>query len=120
MTKKTKSTEKASKRTAKKAVEKKSTIEKSSAQEKKSIPFKIYAPEASSAYLVGDFNNWDQCSLSMKKRDDGYWETSIELSPGEYQYKYLIDGKWENDITEEMVPNQYGTMNNIIKIPKEK
>ncbi len=119
MAKKTNTAEKSTKRTAKKTAEKKQTIEKSAEQGKKSIPFKIYAPEANSIYLVGDFNNWDQCSLAMKKREDGYWETYLELSPGEYQYKYLIDGKWENDVTEEMIPNQFGTMNNIIRIPSE-
>jgi 1,4-alpha-glucan branching enzyme len=82
----------------------------------KAIVFKIYAPQAHQIQLVADFNNWDICSLPMLKRDDGVWEITIALSAGEYQYKYLVDGKWENDIQEAMLPNPYGTMNNSIKI----
>ncbi|OGF66866.1 MAG: hypothetical protein A2Y62_21920 [Candidatus Fischerbacteria bacterium RBG_13_37_8] len=82
----------------------------------KKIVFKIYAPEAQEIYLTGDFNEWDYRSLSMVKREDGVWEVEQELLPGEYQYKYIIDGRWEIDNRQEMRANEFGTMNNIIKI----
>lgn len=97
----------------KKSVSKK---EKAKKEKTRSIVFKIYCPEAKEVFLAGDFNNWDEHSLPMIKREDGVWELAQELKPGEYQYKYLVDGNWETDNQQELVANQFGTMNNIIRI----
>lgn len=49
--------------------------------------------------LVGDFNNWKEGDIKMKKLKDGSFTTTIDLETGkEYSFRYLIDGKtWEND-----------------------
>jgi hypothetical protein len=49
-------------------------------------------------YLSGSFNNWSTMELPMQKTASG-WETSFELAPGRYLYKYITDGKWINDPT---------------------
>ena len=60
--------------------------------------FDLFAPEAKNVFLVGDFNNWDIHSHPMKKDSDGIWEISIDLMPGVYEYRFLVDGKWESDL----------------------
>lgn len=54
---------------------------------------------AKAVALVGEFNNWDVSTLTLKKQKDGSYKTTVELPVGgEYQYRYLLDGsKWEND-----------------------
>jgi len=48
--------------------------------------------------VIGDFNNWDSSRNSFKRHDDGTWMTEIELSPGNYRYKFLInDSIYFND-----------------------
>ncbi|MEM1321627.1 MAG: hypothetical protein AAGG75_15320 [Bacteroidota bacterium] len=53
-------------------------------------------PEAQHVVLSGDFNNWNGAELIMEKQADG-WALPIALRPGNYQYKFIIDGRWTVD-----------------------
>jgi hypothetical protein len=58
------------------------------------VLFVVPAPlNATSVVVVGDFNDWEATPLTDKD-GDGIWTTTIPLSPGRYEYGYLIDGKW--------------------------
>ncbi len=51
-------------------------------------------------YLAGNFNNWNPSDPQFLMKDDdgdGTWSITVKLAPGEYQYKYVIDGKWTQD-----------------------
>ncbi|HEX9970479.1 MAG TPA: alpha-amylase family glycosyl hydrolase, partial [bacterium] len=64
------------------------------------IVFKLKAaPNTSSVYLVGDFNNWSKTANPMLDLDgDGTWETTVNLEPGNFQYRFLLDGvMWIKD-----------------------
>ena len=50
-------------------------------------------PAASHVYLAGEFNEWREQEISMKKVEGG-WEVPYVLGPGNYQYKFIVDGKW--------------------------
>ena len=54
---------------------------------------------AGTAYVVGEFNNWDFFSTPMKKLKKGAFTATLDLEKGrEYQFRYLLDKKhWEND-----------------------
>jgi 1,4-alpha-glucan branching enzyme len=85
--------------------------------EKKRITFKLEAVEAQQATLVGDFNSWDEKKHVMKKDKKGRWTKIVTLAPGRYEYKFLIDGQWHNDPSnDQMVPNTFGTHNNILQV----
>ena len=60
--------------------------------------FELFAPEAKNVFLVGDFNNWDIHLHPMKNDSEGMWKISIDLMPGVYEYRYLVDGKWKSDL----------------------
>ncbi len=56
--------------------------------------------EATSAVLLGEFNNWDYSNgISLKKQKDGSMKVTTTLEGGRtYQYRYLLnDGRWVND-----------------------
>jgi 1,4-alpha-glucan branching enzyme len=79
---------------------------------KKEVEFKYHAPSARSVKLAGDFNNWDSQSLSAKKDKKGIWRVKLVLTPGSYQYKFLVDGQWQNDPScASCVPNSFGSLN---------
>ena len=51
---------------------------------------------AKAVALTGSFNEWKTFDLPMHKTADG-WELPYTLGPGNYQYLFLVDGKWMKD-----------------------
>ena len=84
-------------------------------ENKKRITFKLDAPEAQCVSLAGDFNSWDPDSHPLKKSSNGSWKTSVSLSPGRYEYRFIVDGQWQNDAhCASCVPNPFGSENYTI------
>jgi 1,4-alpha-glucan branching enzyme len=76
------------------------------------VEFSFLAPEAMQVLLAGAFNSWDTQTLLMKKNEDGVWKIGINLAPGCYEYKFLADGTWVENVSGiETVPNPFGTRN---------
>lgn len=72
---------------------------------------------AETAYLVGDFNDWDQQALPMKKLKDGSFSVTLSLPAGQsYRFRYVLDGeRWENDWEADAYrPNAYGSEDSIV------
>ena len=69
-------------------------------------------------YVCGDFNNWRPTSLRMiGNADAGLWEKRLTLSPGRYEYKFVVDGKWLHDPdAQENVSNIYGSLNSVVQV----
>jgi 1,4-alpha-glucan branching enzyme len=85
--------------------------------EKRSVQFKYNNGKASSVFLVGDFNAWDHKKHEMNENDYGIYSQTLMLSPGSYQYKFLVDGQWENDPLNKMTAfNAFRGLNNVIRI----
>jgi len=72
---------------------------------------------ATTVYVVGEFNNWDETANPMKKFKNGNFKTTINLKKGEkFQFKYLVDGnKWINDTEADLyIPNNLSGENSVI------
>ena len=52
--------------------------------------------DAKCVTLAGGFNQWDPNQNLMRKTSTG-WETQLDLPPGEYPYKFSVDGNWMLD-----------------------
>lgn len=63
------------------------------------VSFRLLAPAAQTVYLGGNFNEFDARKHPLTRRADGVWETTLELAPGLYYYKFKVDGHWELDPT---------------------
>jgi 1,4-alpha-glucan branching enzyme len=84
---------------------------------KRRIKMNFTGAKAKTVSLVGDFNQWDPNRHPMKHREEGTWEKIIVLPPGNYEYKFLVDGLWENDpLNPDLRYNQFGTLNNILNV----
>lgn len=59
--------------------------------------FSFRAPEAMNVLLVGDFTQWQQHPVPLKKQPDGIWKTTVRLAPGTHHYRFLVDGQWRDD-----------------------
>jgi chromosome partitioning protein len=80
--------------------------------------FTFSSPSAKEVYVVGDFNNWsvDQ-ALKLASDGDGRWEKRLDLKPGKYRYKFVVDGQWihdpQNDQTE---TNPFGGIDSVLTV----
>lgn len=79
--------------------------------------FRLEAPEAKKVLLVGDFTDWQQQAILMKKGSDGIWTTSVGLPPGTHHYLFIVDGEWRDDPDCPLrVPNPFGTQNMVRQV----
>jgi 1,4-alpha-glucan branching enzyme len=80
--------------------------------------FSLHAPAAAQVMLAGDFNDWDERRHPMRQKADGRWEKVVMLSPGKYEYKFLVDGSWETGDAESeaLATNCFGTCNHVIEV----
>ncbi len=53
----------------------------------------IYAPQAKLVSVSGTFNGWQPQPLSRSTDTEGWWETTLTLEPGTYEYVYTVDGE---------------------------
>lgn len=66
--------------------------------------------------LVGDMNDWNASKGYMRLKDK-VWETDVQLYPGKYQYKFLVDGKYLLDPANPLtMNNNNGGSNSLIYV----
>ncbi|MBI4279278.1 MAG: isoamylase early set domain-containing protein [Armatimonadetes bacterium] len=79
-----------------------------------------HVPQAPRVSVAGDFNGWDVTAMPMMRAPDGSWRATIDLPPGEYQYKFYVDGTWWNDPHDhKRLPNPWGSENSVIIVQEE-
>jgi 1,4-alpha-glucan branching enzyme len=70
-----------------------------------------------SASVVGEFNDWDATRHPMRQEGDGVWQATVQLAPGEYEFRYLVNGgEWLNEEQAELRPNPYGSENGVLRL----
>ncbi|GIQ88441.1 hypothetical protein KIPB_010689, partial [Kipferlia bialata] len=70
---------------------------------------------AGSVSLAGSFNGWDSQASPMQREGD-HWTLSLPLSPGVYQYKYVVDGDWRVSPDHPTQVDSDGNTNNCIEV----
>ena len=72
--------------------------------------------EAEAVDIYGSFNNWIQTKNYCAKEGDG-WVCRLDLAPGKYTYKFLVDGVGLNDPTNSATEDDgSGRMDSVIVI----
>ncbi len=93
------------------------TITKKASSTGKKIAFEYYAPLAKKVELAGSFNSWDPKKAVLERDGKGTWKIALALKPGRYEYRYRVDGNWQNDQRPvECVPNAFGTWNCVVQV----
>jgi pullulanase len=65
----------------------------------KDVTFTFVPPQGmdvESVSLRGTMNGWGETPMTVG--DDGNWSVTVDLEPGEYEYKFFINGKWPQDM----------------------
>ena len=79
------------------------------------VRFALRSPNAQSVAVAGSFNGW-QPSNRLTQRD-GQWMCEIELDPGTYEYRFVVDGQWmEDPAASAHATNPYGGRNSVVKV----
>jgi 1,4-alpha-glucan branching enzyme len=79
--------------------------------------FSFNAPAAMSVQLVGDFTHWQKGPINLQKVEGGVWQTKVNLPPGTYHYRFLVDGQWRDDPECTLrVENPYGSEDSVRQV----
>lgn len=73
---------------------------------KQETQFILAVLHAQNVAILGDFNAWEPTALS-DEAGNGIWSTSVLLTPGRYEYAFVIDGHWwgHDPLADEIVPS---------------
>lgn len=69
--------------------------------------------QAAGVCLSGSFNGWEKQPMV---KADGEYSVALELTPGQYEYKFFADGAWKHDPCAKSVENKFGSHNNTITV----
>jgi 1,4-alpha-glucan branching enzyme len=68
-------------------------------------------------FVAGSFNDWQPVRKLEDKNNDGTYRCRLLLVPGEYQYKFMVDGEWRSDpLNPDFIPNEFGSLNSVLVV----
>lgn len=81
------------------------------------VHFEFTHPTAAAVFVAGAFNDWQPKAKPLHLTVDGRWLKDTVLSPGYYEYCFVVDGQWVADpLAKENVPNPYGGRNSVLRV----
>ncbi len=85
--------------------------------QKKAATFRLDAPYATQVFVAGSFNDWSPVATPLMRDEAGVWAATVYLHPGEYEYRFVIDGMWSDDPANTTRRcNEFGTRNCILAV----
>ena len=87
------------------------------APETVSVHLTFYQPQARQVFVAGSFNNWQPRATPLRPLPGGAWAVDLMLKPGQYEYRYVVDGQWIDDpMAARFVPNPFGNLNSVMEV----
>lgn len=81
------------------------------------VTWVCHAPAAHEVFLAGDFNGWQPQVTPMTPQADGRWTVTLPVAPGPHEYRFVIDGRWQEDPQAAgSVPNPFGGCNSVVDV----
>jgi len=82
------------------------------------VVFVTLYPRATKVSIASDFNNWQPEETPLHKiGDSGVWQTKLNLPPGKYRYRLVVDGQWQQDPYNETTElNPFGDLNSVVEV----
>ena len=91
------------------------------------VGFSCHAPEAQTVFVAGTFNGWRANTLALRRETDGNWTAVLQIPPGHYEFKFIVDGRWccdpgcehgdrEYPGCAKCAANGFGTMNRVLEV----
>ena len=82
------------------------------------VVFSCHADEGAAIFVAGSFNDWDPHFTEMKyNSQEKLFSCEVKLTPGVYEYKFVINGSWGLDSDNDNVSaNDFGTLNSVFEV----
>ncbi|WP_353779111.1 isoamylase early set domain-containing protein [Winogradskyella sp. 3972H.M.0a.05] len=82
------------------------------------VTFTVPAEEASEVTVAGNWNEWNATAEPLKKLKNGTFKTTVDLESGKsYEFKYVVDGEWQNDEQADAYAwNTFATENGVLNL----
>ena len=81
------------------------------------VVLKLRAPAAKEVFVAGSFNGWKVGVTPLIPVKGGEWQGDLKLTPGRYEYLFVVDGTWLPDpAAHEMSPNPFGGWNSVLSV----
>ena len=75
------------------------------------------APHAETVFVAGDFNGWCMDDLGLGRDATGSWTIKLWLTPGRHEYRFVVDGEWQDDPHAAIhVQNEFGSSNCVLDL----
>jgi hypothetical protein len=88
------------------------------ALEEQEITFTVLAPEAREVSVVGSFNGWCPNATPLNYTGAGEWSVRLMLRSGQYEYRFVVDGRWcEDPRASQHLANPFGEFNSVLVVP---
>ena len=88
------------------------------ALEKQEIILTFSAQEAREVTVAGDFNGWSPDAAPLEKTGDGDWAVRLMLRSGQYEYRFVVDGRWcEDPQASGRAACPFGGFNSVLLVP---
>lgn len=89
--------------------------------EPRQVVVRFRGGDAHDVRIAGDFNGWvpDKGVRSTSEESGGerVWTKILELQPGTYQYRYVVDGDWcEDPSNPNRAPGRIGERNSVLVV----
>lgn len=81
------------------------------------VLIKLRAPAAKEVFVAGSFNHWQVGTMPLRRAKGGEWQGQLRLTPGRYEYLFVVDGIWLPDpAAPEAAPNPFGGWNSVLSV----
>ncbi len=82
------------------------------------VLFTLNAPKASRVCVTGGFTDWSKKGIPLEKdAEDKLWKVIVDIKPGAYEYRFIVDGVWIRDPgNKEFIPNGFGQENSRLVV----
>jgi 1,4-alpha-glucan branching enzyme len=84
---------------------------------RREVELRYEAPQAHTVFVAGDFNRWRDGDMRIRRDETGVWKVPLWLVPGRYEYRFIVDGQWQDDPHARIrVPNGLGSTNCVLEV----
>lgn len=81
------------------------------------ITFTVNLQGFKEVVVTGDFTEWSLEGVPLHQVGEGEWAATLDLLPGEYEYRLLVDGEWhDHPGAARRTSNPFGSENCLLTV----
>src|SRR5262245_15389809 len=84
------------------------------------VHFALTNPSARKVCIAGSVHDWQPDPTELTSMGNGRWLKDLNLPPGTYEYRFVVDGTWITDPkSSRTAPNPFGGTNSLLTVPSQ-